>query len=93
MTRPKPDPAAGIVVYGRSIALAEKRYDHPAARKVTENICRLTLTDHTGLEPVWDEWRFVPESTHRDEETGELVTLPALWVYTCEAPGPKGLAP
>jgi hypothetical protein len=89
-TRPQPDPKAGVLVYGWSTAIRPVGYEHPEVRKSTEDLCHLVLKSKTGLDHVWGEWRFVPESDCEDE-TGEIRTLPALWVYTCEAPGPEGL--
>lgn len=88
--RPKADPKAGLWVYGYSVTASPDRYRYPEVRKVTEEMCRTLLKDRKGLEATWGEWRFVPESEHEDE-TGETVTLPALWLYTCEALGPAGL--
>lgn len=89
--RPRADPKAGLWVYGYSVTAVPVQYENLAIRKMTEDICRAALKDRKDLDATWGEWRFVPESEHEDEDTGKTVTLPALWIYTCEALGPEGL--
>lgn len=92
MTRPKPDPDAETVVYSRCISLSARQYNQTTTREFAEASAKAELRHATGLAPVWSQWEFRPGYTADDINEGEY-EIPDMWVYTCEAPGPKGLTP
>lgn len=90
MTRPKPDPDNGVVVYYRAVTASVLQYEDTQIRELTEQMARKVLLLQTGLITEWEEWLFVPEETYT-MENGEESTVPDHWIFQVEAAGPEGL--